>query len=136
MYSSADRLKHRVNYNSYQYLVCSRVVASALRLLPLSILRPRIVYALKPPYFARKIFLTERFDEGLMVLRRILGWSMIDMTYMKLNQTKAGVRRYDGKPLLDPPAFDDLPEKARRGEGCQGVLSQTVASSNSSHPPR
>jgi len=67
-----------------------------------------------------------------MILRRILGWSMMDMTYMKLNQTKAGLRRWDGKPLADPPSFDDLPEKARR-RGCQGVLTQASASSVSTN---
>eukprot|EP00904_Undaria_pinnatifida_P012659 jgi/Undpi1/8523/HiC_scaffold_25.g10990.m1 len=57
------------------------------------------------------IFPTERFDEGLMVLRRLLGWSMIDMTYLYLNETKAGAKRWDGKTFVDPPSFDDLPEK-------------------------
>lgn len=67
----------------------------------------------QPPYSARKIFLTERFDEGLMALRRLLGWSMIDMTYMKLIQTKAGSKRWDGKPFVDRPSFEELPEQAR-----------------------
>ncbi|CAM9135005.1 unnamed protein product [Laminaria digitata] len=48
-----------------------------------------------------------------MVLRRLLGWSMVDMTYMTLNRMKAGERRWDGKPFVDPPSFHDLPEKVQ-----------------------
>ena len=70
-----------------------------------------------------------------MVLRLILGWSMIDMTYMALNQTKAGLRRWDGKPFVDTPSFDDLPEKARR-QGCQGVLTHASYRSTSSNENR
>lgn len=57
-----------------------------------------------------------------MVLRRLLGWSMIDMTYLYLNETKAGAKRWDGKTFVDPPSFDDLPEKARVS-GCLGEIS-------------
>ena len=57
--------------------------------------------------------MTDRFDEGLMVLRRLLGWSMIDMTYMKLNETKAGSQwQSEGNRFVDRPSFDDLPEQA------------------------
>lgn len=38
---------------------------------------------------------------------------MIDLTYCDLNETKAGDRRWDGKPFVDRPHFDILPEKAR-----------------------
>ena len=47
-----------------------------------------------------------------MVLRRLLGWNMIDMTYMTLNETKAGLLRWDGKPFVNRPSFDDVPEQA------------------------
>lgn len=54
------------------------------------------------------MILTEEFDEGLMVLRRLLGWDMIDMTYCSMYKTKKGATRYDGKPLVDVPRFEDL----------------------------
>ncbi|CAN0308363.1 unnamed protein product, partial [Ectocarpus sp. 4 AP-2014] len=44
------------------------------------------------------VMLTERMDESLMILRRLFGWHMIDVTYASLNATRAGARRYDGKP--------------------------------------
>ncbi|CAN0081990.1 unnamed protein product, partial [Ectocarpus sp. 6 AP-2014] len=44
------------------------------------------------------VMLTERMDESLMILRSLLGWHMIDVTYASLNATRAGARRYDGKP--------------------------------------
>lgn len=55
-----------------------------------------------------KILLTERLDEGLMVLRRLMRWDLIDVTYVSLYKTTAGSRRYDGKVLADVPHFDDL----------------------------
>lgn len=60
------------------------------------------------------MLLTDRFDEGLMVLRRLLGWSMIDMTYMMLNETTMGSSGWDDKPVVGRPSFDDLSEQARR----------------------
>lgn len=57
--------------------------------------------------------LTERLDEGLLVLRHMLHWHLIDLTYRDLNETKAGTRRFDGKPFVDRPDFGSLPEKAR-----------------------
>ena len=57
--------------------------------------------------------LTERLDEGLLVLRHMLHWHLIDLTYCDLNETKAGTKRWDGKPFVDRPAFDSLPEEAR-----------------------
>lgn len=56
-----------------------------------------------------KIILTEQFDEGLMVLRRLMGWEMIDMSYCAMLKTKEGASRYDGKPLVNVPHFEDLP---------------------------
>ncbi|CAM9861374.1 unnamed protein product [Pylaiella littoralis] len=58
----------------------------------------------------RLMLLTEEFDEGLMVMRRLLGWDMIDMTYAKMMKTTGGSRRWDGKELKDVPHWDDLPE--------------------------
>ena len=66
------------------------------------------------PYTARQIVLTDKFDEGLLVLRRLLGWDMIDMTYAKMKISTAGYTRWDGKLLVEKPSFDDLPEQARQ----------------------
>lgn len=58
----------------------------------------------------RKVILTEAFDEGLMVLRRLMGWDMIDMTYSRMMETKLGQQRWDGKELKNVPHFEDLPQ--------------------------
>lgn len=55
--------------------------------------------------------LTEQFDEGLLVLRHLLGWNLVDLTYIKANITKKGAKRWDGLPLVDAPHFDDLPKE-------------------------
>ena len=60
--------------------------------------------------------MTERLDEGLLVLRHLMGWHLIDVTYMTLNETKEGQRRWDGKPFVDRPDFDDLSKEVRRAE--------------------
>jgi hypothetical protein len=39
------------------------------------------------------IVLTERFDEGLVLLRRLLGWSLIDLTYLRLNDSHQAPKR-------------------------------------------
>lgn len=57
--------------------------------------------------------LTERLDEGLLVLQHMLHWDLVDVTYMVLNETKEGKRRWDGQPFVDRPQFDDLPQKVR-----------------------
>ncbi|CBJ28709.1 Sulfotransferase [Ectocarpus siliculosus] len=57
----------------------------------------------------RLVLLTEAFDEGLMMMRRILGWEMIDMTYSRMMETKAGGARWDGKELKNVPHWEDLP---------------------------
>lgn len=62
---------------------------------------------------AAQIISTESFDEGLVVLRRLLGWHMIDITYASMFATKSGTTRYDGLPLVDVPHFDDLPKPVR-----------------------
>ena len=80
--------------------------------------------------------MTDRFDEGLMVLRRLLGWSMIDMTYMKLNETKAGSQwQSEGNRFVDRPSFDDLPEQASPW-GYQGDITRPGLSSTSSNENR
>lgn len=61
-----------------------------------------------------KVVLTEKFDEGLMVMRRLMGWEMMDMTYTSMYKTVNGAHRFDGKPLVESPHFEDLPEHVRR----------------------
>lgn len=61
-----------------------------------------------------QVLLTERFDEGLMVMRRIFGWEMVDMTYRRMMETKAGARRWDGKDLKNVPKFEVLSPQVRR----------------------
>ena len=57
----------------------------------------------------KKVLLTERFDEGLALLQKMLGWEPIDMTYCKMLQTKKGEKRWDGKPLQNVPKASELP---------------------------
>ncbi|CAN0230044.1 unnamed protein product [Scytosiphon promiscuus] len=59
------------------------------------------------------IILAERFDEGLLVLRRMMQWHMIDLTYCVLNETKVGQSRWDGIPFVDRPHFDSLPKQVQ-----------------------
>ncbi|CAM9324747.1 unnamed protein product [Pylaiella littoralis] len=60
------------------------------------------------------VILTEDFDEGLMVMRRLFGWSMIDMTYVTVLKTISGRKRYDGKKLVESPRFEDLPQHVQK----------------------
>lgn len=55
--------------------------------------------------------LTEEVDEGLVLLGRIMGWDMIDLTYTSLLENRAGAVRWDGKPLKGAPKVGDLDEK-------------------------
>ncbi|CAM9891608.1 unnamed protein product [Ascophyllum nodosum] len=59
------------------------------------------------------ILLTDRFDEGLMVLRKLMGWHMIDMTYMTLRITKIPTRRLVGSKFEERPHFDELPTEVQ-----------------------
>lgn len=65
-----------------------------------------------------QIMLTNRFDEGLMVLRRLMGWHMIDMTYMTLRVTKVPTRRFlagqKGARFTKRPSFNELPVEVRQ----------------------
>ena len=45
-----------------------------------------------------------------MVLRRLMGWEMIDLTYSVMMETKKGVLRWDNQTLVDVPKFDSLPQ--------------------------
>ncbi len=59
---------------------------------------------------ALQVILTEDFDRGLMVLRRLMRWEMIDVTYTKMMETKKGAIRWDNEPLVDVPTFESLPQ--------------------------
>lgn len=83
-----------------------------------------------------QILLTEQFDEGLMVMRRMLGWGMIDMTYARMMETKSGTRRWDGKELKDVPHFEDLTNWVSLSVYCwptEAFFSYVQA--NDVHPP-
>lgn len=57
--------------------------------------------------------LTERLDEGLCLLRHLLGWHLIDVTYTPANETGATKtsREVDGEKFFTRPHFDDLPQE-------------------------
>lgn len=55
--------------------------------------------------------LTEEVDEGLVLLGRIMGWDMIDLTYTSLLENRAGAVRWDGKPLKGAPKVRDLDDE-------------------------
>lgn len=44
-----------------------------------------------------------------MMLRRLMGWEMIDLTYSVMMETKKGVLRWDNQELVDVPHFASLP---------------------------
>eukprot|EP00053_Salpingoeca_punica_P023186 m.9243 g.9243 ORF g.9243 m.9243 type:complete len:508 (-) comp4634_c0_seq1:724-2247(-) len=54
---------------------------------------------------------TERFDESLVLLRRIMNWDMQDITYLKVLDSHAfsGAVRYDGRIIMETPTFASLP---------------------------
>lgn len=56
-----------------------------------------------------------------MVLRRLMRWEMIDLTYTKMMETKKGAMRWDNEPLVDVPTFESLPQwvsSIRRDSQC------------------
>lgn len=80
---------------------------------------------IKQKQIAKKVILAEEFDEGLVVLRDLMGWDMIDVTYSSMLKTQSGSQRWDGKELQNTPRFEDLPDSVRGGregggEGCTG----------------
>ena len=64
--------------------------------------------------------MTDRFDEGLMVLRRMLGWRLIDVSYRILRPTvlkKNAVNKSaeeNGDVEDHPPTFGELSVQVRR----------------------
>lgn len=65
------------------------------------------------------VMLTDRFDEGLMVLRNLFGWRLIDMSYEVLNQTsetnKVTRKSPNGRGTAKDhiPTFDELSLQAQ-----------------------
>eukprot|EP00904_Undaria_pinnatifida_P009917 jgi/Undpi1/6055/HiC_scaffold_20.g08540.m1 len=60
------------------------------------------------------VLLTDRFDEGLMLMRNLFGWDMIDLSYAILNQTSTTTM--GGKKLgaqEHRPTFDELSIEAQ-----------------------
>lgn len=63
---------------------------------------------------SKQVLLTDRFEEGLMLLRNIFRWHLIDLSYITLNQTKtrmsAAKKRANKKRGVEDhrPTFDEL----------------------------
>eukprot|EP00730_Choanoeca_flexa_P014292 TRINITY_DN6200_c0_g1_i1.p1 TRINITY_DN6200_c0_g1~~TRINITY_DN6200_c0_g1_i1.p1 ORF type:complete len:536 (+),score=121.11 TRINITY_DN6200_c0_g1_i1:138-1610(+) len=57
------------------------------------------------------MLLSERFDEGLVLARRLFNWDPLDITYVRLldSHSKEGSRRWDGKKLFPTPKVASLP---------------------------
>ena len=56
------------------------------------------------------IVLMERFDEGLLLLKRLLGWDTVDLTYVKINDSHQGLlrRSWDGLTVTPSPKVSEL----------------------------
>ena len=107
---SAENRSHPVGSQSALQCVCTYAPRTARVVLAQSKVRLAVV---KYRLVCAQIILTEEFDEGMMVMRRLLGWEMIDMTYSSMYETKKGEKRFDGMTLVDVPHFDDLPQEVR-----------------------
>jgi len=56
------------------------------------------------------IVILEKFSEGLVVLKHILGWDFIDLTYLNINDSHGTTlrRSWDGKPVIPSPKIKIL----------------------------
>ncbi|CAM9433324.1 unnamed protein product [Ectocarpus sp. 8 AP-2014] len=63
------------------------------------------------------ILLAERFDEGLMALRNLMGWHLVDMTYIPDDRTGGG-EGPTGVVRKDSPPFDEVPKDVREAPRC------------------
>ncbi|CAB1102036.1 unnamed protein product [Ectocarpus sp. CCAP 1310/34] len=54
------------------------------------------------------VLVTERFDESLMVMRSLLGWDLVDMTYVSVNRSSGRKGKFGVSKERVP--FDHLPE--------------------------
>eukprot|EP00045_Choanoeca_perplexa_P014006 m.162483 g.162483 ORF g.162483 m.162483 type:complete len:1196 (+) comp16533_c0_seq1:148-3735(+) len=61
------------------------------------------------------MLLSERFEEGLVLLRRLFNWDPLDITYVRLldSHSTAGSRRWDGRRLDPTPRIPALPKAAQ-----------------------
>eukprot|EP00752_Nemacystus_decipiens_P001803 g1742.t1 len=57
--------------------------------------------------------LTENVDEGLVLLGKVMGWDLIDLTYASLLEARDGATRWDDKPVTKAPRPKDLHRTAR-----------------------
>ncbi|CAM9134852.1 unnamed protein product, partial [Ectocarpus sp. 8 AP-2014] len=72
------------------------------------------VQTVLPTY--KLVMLHESFDRGLLVLRRLMRWHMIDIVHVPLNKSKPTVsswRTKHGVKTYARPHYEDLPLKAR-----------------------
>eukprot|EP00752_Nemacystus_decipiens_P008220 g7350.t1 len=60
------------------------------------------------------ILLTERFDEGLMVMRNLLKWHLVDVTYVPVNKTFGRLGRTATGAIKGRSHFENLPEDVQR----------------------
>lgn len=58
------------------------------------------------------VFVKERLDECLVLMRRRFNWNLLDITYMPFPKSS---RRFDGKPLPNVPKVTDLPAATASG---------------------
>lgn len=73
-----------------------------------------------------QVMLSDRFDEGLMLLKILMGWDLIDMTYMPLNTNpdgtntgRLGTPKNNSKGITGGgkrPHFDELPQEVRHAD--------------------
>lgn len=77
------------------------------------ITKPPRIPSLSRTYIYVQVMVTERFDEGLLLLGQMLRWELIDLTYVVVNETKEGNKAINGVSFVNPPDFEDLPQEAR-----------------------
>lgn len=57
------------------------------------------------------IVITDRMDESMIAMAYTLGWSVADVTYLRLldSHTEAGSKTWDGRTIKQSPKVEDLP---------------------------
>merc|ERR1719375_2098581 len=63
------------------------------------------------PHFYNFIGLTDRYDESLVVLSKILQAPLTDMLYITSKNTSAGMGHRDGRDARVPPPLEEEPEE-------------------------
>ncbi|CAM9218683.1 unnamed protein product [Phaeothamnion confervicola] len=60
----------------------------------------------------------EAFDEGLVMLARLMRWELVDVLYYKPSLINDGtLTRWDGRPITQEPLLEDLAPTVRREPG-------------------